>query len=69
VIANFDTKQIEQAGTDRVYVSGCRGSSPPPTHKVCVNTLGTNKQSIEILLTGLDIEKKAEVFVDQLFDN
>ncbi len=69
VIAHFDTMQIEQAGTDRVYVSGCRGSSPPPTHKVCVNTLGTNKQSIEILLTGLDIEKKAEVFVDQLFDN
>ena len=28
VIAHFDTMTIEQAGDDRVYVSGCRGSSP-----------------------------------------
>ena len=33
VIAHFDTMTIEQAGDDRVYVSGCRGSSPPPTTK------------------------------------
>ncbi|MBT4162130.1 MAG: DUF1446 domain-containing protein [Gammaproteobacteria bacterium] len=69
VIAHFDTMAIEQTGEDRVYVSGCRGSSPPPTHKVCVNTLGINKQSLEILLTGLDIERKAEIFVDQIFHN
>ena len=69
VIAHFDTMKIEQAGEDRVYVSGCRGSSPPSTHKVCVNTLGTNKQSLEILLTGLDIEKKAEIFTDQILHN
>ncbi|MEK9869026.1 MAG: acyclic terpene utilization AtuA family protein, partial [Gammaproteobacteria bacterium] len=31
VIANFDTKQIEQAGTDRDKLSRCSGSSPPPT--------------------------------------
>jgi hypothetical protein len=69
VIAHFDTMKIEQTGEDRVYVSGCRGSSPPPTHKVCVNTLGAHKQSMEVLLTGLDIEKKAEVYVDQIFHN
>lgn len=69
VIAHFDTLTIEQVGDDRVYVSGCRGSSPPPTHKVCVNTLGAHKQSIEVLLTGLDIEKKAEIYVDQIFHN
>ena len=69
VIAHFDTMKIEQVGEDRVYVSGCRGSSPPPTHKVCVNTLGTNKQSLEVLLTGLDIEKKAEIYIDQIFHN
>ena len=69
VIAHFDTMKIEQTGEDRVYVSGCRGSSPPPTHKVCVNTLGFYKNGIEILLTGLDIEKKAEIYLDQLFDN
>ena len=69
VIAHFDTLQLEQTGPDRVRVSGARGSSPPPTHKVCVNTLGDCKQSLEILLTGLDIEQKAERFVDQIFHN
>jgi hypothetical protein len=69
VIAHFDTMKIEQTGFDRVYVSGTRGSSPPPTHKVCVNTLGAHKQSMEVLLTGLDIEKKAEIYVDQMFHN
>lgn len=69
VISHFDTMKIEQAGDNRVYISGCRGSSPPPTHKVCINTLGAYKQSVEMLLTGLDIEKKAEVYIDQIFHN
>lgn len=69
VVAHFDTMKIEQAGDDRVRVSGCRGSSPPPTHKVCFNTLGPLKQSMEVLLTGLDIEKKAEVYLDSIFHN
>jgi hypothetical protein len=69
VIAHFDTMQIEQTGEDRVYVSGCRGSSPPPTHKVCFNTQGLYKQSMEVLLTGLDIEKKAELYLDAVFHN
>jgi hypothetical protein len=69
VIAHFDTMTIEQVGDDRVYVSGCRGSSPPPTHKVCLNTQGPYKQSMEVLLTGLDIEKKAELYLDAVFHN
>ena len=69
VIAHFDTMSIEQAGEDRVRVTGCRGSSPPPTHKVCFNTLGPCKQSFEVLLTGLDIERKAEIHIDQMFHN
>jgi Acyclic terpene utilisation family protein AtuA len=69
VIAHFDTLKIEQTGADRVRVSGCRGSSPPPTHKVCINTLGPYQQSFEVLLTGLDIEKKAEVYLDAVFHN
>ena len=69
VIAHFDTMQIVQVGEDRVYVSGCRGSSPPPTHKVCFNIQGPHKQSMEVLLTGLDIEKKAELYLDAVFHN
>ena len=69
VIAHFDTMKIEQQGENRVYVSDCRGSSPPPTHKVCINTMGPYKQSMETLLTGLDIERKAERFLDAVFHN
>ena len=69
VIAHFDTMQIEQVGADKVYVSGCRGSTPPLTHKVCFNTRGPYKQSMETLLTGLDIEQKAERYLDAVFHN
>ncbi len=67
VIAHFDTLKIEQVGDDRVRVSGCRGSSPPPTHKVCINTAGGFSNGTEVFLTGLDIEAKAEIFTDALF--
>jgi hypothetical protein len=67
VIAHFDTLEIVQAGENRVRVSGCRGSSPPPTHKVCINTAGGYRNGTEIILTGLDIEQKAEIFTDALF--
>ena len=69
VIAHFDSIKIEQAGDDRVRISGCKGSSPPPTHKVCINTIGPCKQTVEVLLTGLDIEKKAEIYLDSIFHN
>ena len=69
VVAHFDTLTIEETGKDRVRVSGCRGSSPPDTHKVCVNRLGGYRNGMEILLTGLDIEEKAKVFSDALFDS
>ncbi|MCB1684479.1 MAG: DUF1446 domain-containing protein [Pseudomonadales bacterium] len=67
VIAHFDSLSVEQVGEDRVRVSGVRGSNPPPTHKVCINTSDGFKTGIEILLTGLDIEEKAEVFMDTFF--
>jgi hypothetical protein len=69
VIAHFDSLSIEQTGEDRVRVSGVRGSNPPPTHKACINTSAGFKNGTEILLTGLDIEAKAEVFMDTLFDS
>jgi len=69
VIAHFDTLTIEQQGDDRVYVTGCRGSSPTPTHKVCINTMGGYRNGMDIILTGLDIEQKAEVFSDTLFQS
>ena len=69
VIGHFDTLSIEQTGEDRVYVSGSKGSCPPPTHKVCINTLGGFRNGFEILITGLDIEAKARVLSDAFFNN
>ncbi len=67
VIAHFDTLKIEQTGTDRVRVSGCKGSSPTATHKVCINTMGGYRNGMDVILTGLDIEEKANIFTDVLF--
>jgi len=69
VIGHFDTLKIEQESQDRVYVSGCRGSSAPKTHKVCVNLAGGFRNGVEILLTGLDIEEKAKLVTDSIFEN
>ncbi len=67
VIGHFDTLKIEDVGQDRVRVSGCRGSSPPKTHKVCINQSGGFRNGMEVLLTGLDVDAKAKIFADTLF--
>tara|TARA_B100001175_G_scaffold282160_1_gene261041 strand:+ start:20976 stop:22748 length:1773 start_codon:yes stop_codon:yes gene_type:complete len=69
VIAHFDTLKIKDLGKDKVFVSGCRGSSPPKEHKVCINLSGGFRNGMEIILTGLDIEEKAKVFTDTLFNS
>ena len=69
VIGHFDTLSIEQAGDDRVYVSGCKGSCPPPSHKVCINTLGGYRNGFELMLAGLDIEAKVKLLTDAFFTN
>ena len=69
VISHFDTLKIEQESEDRVFVSGCRGSSPPKDHKVCINLAGGFRNGTELLITGLDIEKKAELITNTIFDS
>ena len=69
VIAHFDTLKIEEVSQDRVYVSGCRGSSPPLTHKVCINLAGGYRNGMEFILTGLDIEEKAKIIEHSLFNS
>ena len=69
VIGHFDTLKIEQKGEDRVYVSGCRGSTPPSSHKACINLAGGYRNGMDLVLTGLDIEDKAATFTDALFNS
>ena len=68
VTAHFNTLKMEQVGDNRVSISGCKGSEPPKTHKVCVNLSGGFRNGMELILTGLDIEEKAEIFTEALFD-
>ncbi|HJZ06687.1 MAG TPA: acyclic terpene utilization AtuA family protein, partial [Trebonia sp.] len=59
VVAHFDTIRLEQAGPDRVALTGTRGSPPPDTVKVAINMLGGYRNTTTMVLTGLDIEQKA----------
>jgi hypothetical protein len=69
VTARFDTITMSQESDNRVKISGVRGEPMPDTTKVCLNCLGGYRNSITLILTGLDIEKKAEIFEDAFFDN
>jgi hypothetical protein len=59
VVARFDTVRLEQAGPDRVRISGVRGEPAPPLAKVAVNWLGGFRNTMTLVLTGLDIQAKA----------
>jgi Acyclic terpene utilisation family protein AtuA len=67
VVAHFDTITVEQQAPHRVRLSGTRGTPPPPTLKVCVNFLGGYRNTMTLVLTGLDIEEKAAWAQDELF--
>ena len=70
VVARFDSIQLEQLddeGPDRVRITGVRGEPPPPTTKVCINHLGGFRNSATFVLTGLDLDAKAELVERALF--
>ncbi len=60
VITHFDTVRVGQAGPDRVALAGTRGSPPPGSLKVALNMLGGYRNTMTLVITGLDIEQKAE---------
>ncbi|CAN5816557.1 DUF1446 domain-containing protein [soil metagenome] len=68
VVAHFDTCSITQQAPDRVVVSGTTGSPPPPTLKVAMNYLGGYRNTMTMVLTGLDIEEKAAWATEELFE-
>ncbi len=59
VTVDLASISLADAGPDRVAVSGVRGEAPPAQLKVCVNELGGWRNSVELVLTGLDVEAKA----------
>jgi hypothetical protein len=66
VTARFDTITLGADGPDRVRISGVRGEPPPPTLKVGLATLGGFRNEVVFVLTGLDIEAKADLVRRQL---
>ncbi|MGQ4597063.1 acyclic terpene utilization AtuA family protein [Nocardia sp. R6R-6] len=66
VTSRLDTIRLDQAGPDRVRISGVAGEPPPPRLKVALTTLGGFRNEMEFVLTGLDIEAKAALAQRQL---
>ncbi|HWJ10374.1 MAG TPA: acyclic terpene utilization AtuA family protein [Nocardioides sp.] len=66
VTIRLDSIQLDEEGPDRVRVSGVTGTAPPEQLKVAVNTLGGYRNQVEFVLTGLDIDAKAEWLRSQL---
>ncbi|MEV5501439.1 acyclic terpene utilization AtuA family protein [Nonomuraea fuscirosea] len=67
VTARFDTIRLSGDGPDRVLISGVRGEPPPGTLKVAVNYLGGYRNTMTLVLTGLDLPAKARVAEEALW--
>lgn len=59
VTVHLDSVRLDEVGEDRVAITGVVGEAPPEQLKVCVNELGGWRNSVELVLTGLDVEAKA----------
>jgi hypothetical protein len=61
VVARFDTILLQHTEPDQVRVSGVQGQPPPPRMKVAMTYIAGYRNSMSFMLTGLDVEAKAEV--------
>ncbi|KQY03393.1 exopolyphosphatase [Mycobacterium sp. Root135] len=61
-----DSLHLSDDGPDRVRISDVRGEEPPPTLKVSLNAVGGFRNAMTFVLTGLDVEAKADLVRRQL---
>jgi hypothetical protein len=66
VTTRFDTIHLADDGPDRVRITGVRGEAPTEDLKVCLNMLGGFRNELTFVLTGLDIDAKADLVVRTL---
>jgi hypothetical protein len=66
VTLRVDTIELSDDGPDRVRIGGVTGEPPPPTLKVSLNSIGGFRNEMTLVLTGLDIEAKADLVRSQL---
>jgi hypothetical protein len=64
----LDSIRLSQEGPDRVRLDGVRGEAPPPDVKVSCTSLGGFRNELTFLLTGLEVEAKAELTRRQVED-
>jgi Acyclic terpene utilisation family protein AtuA len=67
VVAHFDSVRLAESGPDRVAISGVRGTPPTGLLKVAMNYRGGYRNTMTLVLTGLDIEEKAAWARAELF--
>jgi hypothetical protein len=68
VVTRFDTITLDAAGPDRVRISGVRGEPPSDRLKVAINLPGGFRNSMTMVITGLDVERKAARAETMLWD-
>lgn len=61
VTARFDTIMLDQVGRDRVLISGTVGQVPPERLKVAMNYLGGFRNSLALVITGMEVDAKADL--------
>lgn len=67
VIARLDTLTLTPDGEDRVRISGTKGLAPPATTKVAATTHGGYRNSMTMIVAGMDIEAKTEMALEGLW--
>ncbi len=67
VVARFDTIALSEDGPDRVRMTGVRGEPAPAAAKVIVVAAGGYRNTMTLVLTGLDVQAKADLARRALF--
>ena len=67
-VARFETIRLRQDGPDRVKITGTQGEPAPDTTKVSLNYSGGYRNAVTFMLTGLDVEAKADFVTAGLWD-
>ena len=66
VTLRVDSLRLSHDGPDRILITDVRGEEPPPTLKVSLNAVGGFRNAMTFVLTGLDVEAKADLVKRQL---
>jgi len=68
LVTRIDAVAVHDEGHDRVRITGARGEIAPKSLKVAMNLAAGFRNSATFILTGLDLEAKAQIVERQLFE-